>query len=106
MDQDIKEAKTSISELGKIIKGMSVTVDSEGKKLARLDKVDKEHPTVEMGTIKINSMNVQKDFEKHEEQLKKLDLKAEDLTKKVGELDGRIGSHICTSGVRSKILVS
>ena len=75
--------------MNKVITKLNVDVGNEGKKLARKDKVDKEHPTIEMGNIKMSTINTQKDYQKHEEQLQKMEVKLEDLTKKVADLDSK-----------------
>ena len=75
--------------MNKIITKLNYDVGNEGKKLAKKDKVDKDNPTIEMGNIKITTINTQKDFDKHEEQLQKMDIKLEDLTKKVADLDSK-----------------
>ena len=60
IDQNIIDAKNSIVECGKIITKLRYDIDSEGKKLTKMDKADKEHPTIEMSNIKVSSINTQK----------------------------------------------
>ena len=40
-----------------------------------MDKIDKENPTIEMGNIKVGMINTQKDYDKNEDKLKKMDVK-------------------------------
>lgn len=52
--------------------------------------MDKEQSTVDIGNIKINTINAQKDFDKNEEQLRKMDLKYEELNKKLAEAETKL----------------
>ena len=85
LDQKLLDAKSSINELNKTITKLNVGVDNQGKKLARMDKIDKENPTIEMGNIKVGMINTQKDYDKNEEKLRKMDVKLQDLTQKVAD---------------------
>ena len=60
LDQSIIDTKNSITECTKFITKMKYDIDNEGKKLTKMDKADKELPTIEMGNIKTSSMNAQK----------------------------------------------
>ena len=75
LDQKLLDAKSSINELNKTITKLNVGVDNQGKKLARMGKIDKENPTIEMGNIKVGMINTQKDHDKNEEKLRKMDVK-------------------------------
>lgn len=65
---------------------MKFDVDNEGKRLTKIDKIDKEQTTVDISNIKINTINVQKEFEKNEEHIKKMQTKYEELMKKLAEV--------------------
>ena len=47
-----------------------------------------------MTQVKMTSINLQKDSEKHEEKLKKMEVKQEDLTHKVSTLDSKYSEQL------------